>query len=274
MRRLSSQRAIEAWERGQTSDSQELPLALLSVALPDADREHLARLPVGRRDALLMRLRERTFGRRMAGFAQCPQCAARLQFQLDLATYDTAEALERPLAVEDLAVGAWHLRFRSPDSRDLAHASRCPDEASARMALLERCLLEARRDGEPVAVTELPEEVVTALGARMEELDPLSYLPLAIDCANCGHEWVVLFDVAALFWEEIASAAERLLHEVRTLALTYGWSESEILAMSEARRRFYLRSAGEAGSEVAASAARSPANRTPSPGQAPAPRRA
>jgi len=245
MRRLSSQRAIDAWERGQTSDSQELPLALLSVALPDEDREHLARLSVGRRDALLMRLRERTFGRRVSGFAQCPQCGARLQFQLDLASYDTGEALAGDPGEGELELAGWRLRFRTPDSRDLAFAARFPEEMSARRALVQRCVLaawdDAGREVPPEVVPDvLPEEVVSALAQRMEELDPLAYLPLAIDCANCEHEWVLLFDIAALFWEEIASTAERLLHEVRTLALAYGWSESEILAMSDARRRFYL----------------------------------
>lgn len=266
MRRLSSRRAIDAWERGQTSDSQELPLALLSVALPDEDRERLARLAVGRRDALLMRLRERTFGRQVSGFAQCPQCAARLQFSLDLASYETGEALAGEPGAQEMEHAGWWLRFRVPDSRDLAVAARFPEEGSARRALVQRCVLAARDDGgrevPPQVVPDvLPEEVVAELARRMEELDPLSYLPLAIDCANCGHDWVLLFDIAALFWEEIASTAERLLHEVRTLALAYGWSEGEILAMSDARRRFYL--AGVTGGGEVEGGAAEPSAATP-----------
>lgn len=267
MRRLSSRRAIDAWERGQTSDSQELPLALLSVALPDEDRERLARLSVGRRDALLMRLRERTFGRQVSGFAQCPQCGARLQFQLDLASYETGEALAGEPGEEELEHAGWRLRFRVPDSRDLGVAARFPEEVSARRALIQRCVLAARDDGgrdvPPEVVPDvMPEEVAAALARRMEELDPLSYLPLAIDCANCENDWVLLFDIAALFWEEIASSAERLLHEVRTLALAYGWSESEILAMSDARRRFYL--AGVTGEGAAEGGGRGPSAPPPS----------
>jgi hypothetical protein len=36
----------------------------------------------------------------------------------------------------------------------------------------------------------------------------------------------------------------RLLREVHTLALAYGWREADILNMSARRRRFYLEMAG------------------------------
>jgi hypothetical protein len=217
----------------------------------------LARLTVGQRDALLMRLRERTFGRAIAGFAQCPRCDTRLQFTLDLDDYDVEGALARRLPPEEvLRLEGWELRFRLPTGRDLAAAARQPDEAGARRVLLERCVMGARREGEPVPPGELPEEVVAVVGARMEELDPLAWLSLAIDCARCGHQWLVLFDVAALLWSEIAGTAERLLGEVRALALAYGWSESEILAMSSARRRFYLQQVPSGGGGAAGGPAR------------------
>lgn len=253
MRRLSSQRAIEAWERGQGAGTQELPLALLAVALPEEERARLERLTIGQRDALLMRLRDDTFGRRITGFAQCPQCGAKLQFTLDLASYDVDGTLERRIGAQSFEHDGWRLRFRLPTGGDLLAASRCPDEATARGLLIARCVLAAEREGEPVELPDgLPDEVAEAVGARMEELDPLAYLPLAIDCARCEHHWLVLFDVATLLWREIANAAERLLHEVRALALAYGWGESEILAMSAARRRFYLEKTPEAGERGAA----------------------
>lgn len=253
MRRLSSQRAIEAWERGQGAEPQELPLALLQVALPEEERGRLAGLTLGQRDALLMRLRESTFGRRITGFAQCPQCAAKLQFVLDLAAYDVDGTLRRELGAQSWEGDGWRVRFRLPTGEDLLAASRCADEESARGLLIARCVLAAESGGAAVELPGgLPGEVARAVGERMEELDPLAYLPLDIDCARCDHHWLVLFDVASVLWREIADAAERLLHEVRALALAYGWSESEILAMSAARRKFYLQQVPEAGDRGAA----------------------
>ena len=51
----------------------------------------------------------------------------------------------------------------------------------------------------------------------------------------------VVLDIGTFFWEEVAAAAERLLYDVFQLAPTYGWSESDILAMGAARREYYLK---------------------------------
>jgi hypothetical protein len=237
---LTARRALDAWERGQRSDPQGRALALLSAVLPDVGREPLARLPVGQRDALLMRLRERTFGTQIKGFAQCPKCGVRLEFPLDLRAYDVAGSLEHRLTPQALTVDGYEVHFRVPDSVDLAFIAQFPDEETARLMLLGRCVLSAAKGGRPVAPQELPEPVIESIGRRMEELDPLSYLSLSIDCARCNHQWLVLLDIGTLLWQEVSRSAEQLLGDVHTLALSYGWSESEILAMSEARRRFYL----------------------------------
>jgi hypothetical protein len=46
-------------------------------------------------------------------------------------------------------------------------------------------------------------------------------------------------------WAEVDVRARRLLADVATLARTYGWTEPEVLALSEARRAAYLRLATE-----------------------------
>jgi hypothetical protein len=50
----------------------------------------------------------------------------------------------------------------------------------------------------------------------------------------------VLFDAGSFFWSELGAWARRLLHEIHSLARAYGWSESEILTLSPARRQAYL----------------------------------
>jgi hypothetical protein len=51
---------------------------------------------------------------------------------------------------------------------------------------------------------------------------------------------VVPVDVGEFFWEEIASYARGLIEDVDALASRYGWSERDILALPERRRRRYL----------------------------------
>ena len=54
--------------------------------------------------------------------------------------------------------------------------------------------------------------------------------------------WQLTLDIVSFLWSEISSLAKRHLREVHTLAWAYGWSEADILAMSPARRQFYLES--------------------------------
>jgi hypothetical protein len=49
-----------------------------------------------------------------------------------------------------------------------------------------------------------------------------------------------MLDLPAFLWTEIEAQVRRLLLDIHTLAVAYGWSEREILSLSDARRRLYL----------------------------------
>jgi len=241
MRTLDAQRALQAWERGQRRGVQGKALALLAAAVPELSWQQLAELPIGQRDALLCRLRQKTFGSEVYGSARCPRCQASLQFPVDLRNFDSAASLETPRAPEWLAAKGHKVLFRLPTSEDLAAvAEYCLDVGSAREMLIDRCVLQALHHGREVKPRELPEDLIERLGARMEELDPMAEQRLAIHCARCGHKWQVLLDIGHLMWNEIAAAAQRLLHEIHTLATAYGWTEEEVLKLSAVRRKFYI----------------------------------
>jgi hypothetical protein len=72
MRPLEGQNLLAAWERGLDEHPVERALTLLAAALPDGERDDLARLPLGARDALLLALHERTFGAALQAVAACP----------------------------------------------------------------------------------------------------------------------------------------------------------------------------------------------------------
>ena len=74
----------------------------------------------------------------------------------------------------------------------------------------------------------------------MASADPMAEIHLVLDCPCCQHKWEAPFDIVAFLWREISAAARRLLREVHTIASAYGWTETEILALSPARRRIYL----------------------------------
>ena len=62
-----------------------------------------------------------------------------------------------------------------------------------------------------------------------------------VTCAACGANFQSDLDVAAFVWTEVEAHARRVLLDVDILARAYGWTEGDVLALSEARRAAYLR---------------------------------
>jgi hypothetical protein len=241
MRTPSASEIISLWERGFGRHPVDQALVLLSAACPTLALEQLSSLAIGGRDACLLRLREAIFGPDATSTARCPHCAEALEF-----TVRTIDLLASPPDQEapyELVQDGLTLKFRLPDSTDLRAIVSYPDVGAARRQLLYRCVLEASRDGTRIACEALSEQETAQLASHMAQCDPQADITLDLDCAACGWGWSVAFDIAIFLWHEIDALAKRLLGEVHTLAQFYGWSESDILALSSARRNFYLEQA-------------------------------
>ena len=240
MKSLTAQGIVEAWGRGKTAPPQQRSLALLSVAFPDAAPRDLVDTSVGRRDALLLALRSRSFGPRLKSYVQCAHCEATLHFELDADEILAESKAPAGSLTESIVVEEFAVRFRSPSARDLAQAAELDTVEAGRRLLLERCVLKADRAGRSVGASELPEEVVLAISERLLEIDPLLEVPVELNCSICGEDRTVVLDIGAFLWDEVVATAQKLMYEVFILARGYGWSESEVLAMGTARRQYYL----------------------------------
>lgn len=240
MRPLSANDLLRVWEVGEDQHPLDRALTLLAFAWPERTWDELAELSIGQRDARLLTLREQVSGSKLNGFAECPRCAERLEFDVAVADLRVAAEPDAGEEARDLVADGLALRFRLPNSRDLAAVLGGHDTSAARGLLVRRCVIEASRDGVPVDVSDLPLEATTELARRMAACDPQAEVLLDLDCPACGHGWQALFDIVAFFWAELAARAKRLLREVHTLARAYGWREADILGMSARRRQFYL----------------------------------
>src|SRR5262249_24367574 len=170
----------------------------------------------------------------LTAVADCPDCGQRIE-----ASFRSAEIRATPPEVDETLVvvdGEYEVRFRLPDSRDLLAVPANSESDAARCLLLERCVIEARRRGEPVVAAGLPDSVVAAVTSRMAESDPQADVRFELHCPDCGHAWQSTFDVVEYFWTEIDAWAQRILVEVHTPARAYGWREAEILNLSPQRR--------------------------------------
>jgi uncharacterized protein (UPF0212 family) len=243
MHPLSATQILEIWERGQGRHDIERALTLLCAAYPNQAVQQLATLTVGQRDAHLLALRELTFGCQLNCLTECPKCAERLEFALNVADIQMVKPTEvKDIHIQDyvLAVDEFELKFRLPTSWDLMALARIKDTTAMSAQLLRRCLLQVSYQGMPVEVNALPPEAIAQLSEKMVEADPQAEVLLALNCPACGHNWQALFDIVSFFWAELTVRAKHLLRDVHILARFYGWREADILAMSPVRRQFYL----------------------------------
>ncbi len=242
MRGLSTADFLHVWERGVGHSVALCSLEILVAACPELGAHALADLTVGQRDALLLEVRQLTFGPRLDATTRCPACAELLEFalQTDDLRLPGVEAAGQGDGTITWTDGQARVVYRLPRVSDLVAIADLSTPQAALSALLERCVLVAAVDGAEVPVHALAPEVVEELAAEMAGRDPQADLQLALTCPACGHGWQAPFDIAAFLWAEIAAAAKRLLREVHLLACTYGWREADILALSAWRRQAYL----------------------------------
>ncbi len=220
----------------------ELGLILLAEACPGMPMQALADLPVGRRDALIFRLRESVFGSRIVGVSTCPAC--RMEMELTASISDILQRQNESdgncRLVMTLDHQGYKVNFRLPCTRDLMAAADGLDIDKAYHCLIQRCVIDAFSKNDRIEPGDLPDQVVDIMADMMSEADPVGDVQMSLTCSSCGHRWHQTFDIIWFFGKEIDSWAHRTLRDVNDLASAYGWSESEILSMSPKRRQSYI----------------------------------
>lgn len=235
---LSADQVLRAWEQSRDIPPPQQALHILScagVAEPGA-------LTIGQRDAALLRLRADSFGPTLWMRIPCPHCGTLVRAAVEVADIEASgrEAIAPPGGTRHIDQDGWHLTYRLPTASDMAAISHCADAPAAQALLLRNCVLRAHHDDADTDPATMPPALRDALSTAIEAWEPLAETALAIQCGACSHAWHAVLEIAAFLHEELADTALRLVREVDELARRYGWSETEILAMSSARRRAYL----------------------------------
>jgi hypothetical protein len=227
MIRPAATRLIEAWDAGSRQNAVDRALTIAGC-YTDLDRQRLAAMSIGERDALLLRIRRMMVGDRLAGLCACAMCGEQNEFDLD------ADALPEPSPPPDgliaVKLGERTLHARLPNSFDLAAIADIPGEEEATRVLARRCVIDDE---------EVDDAMVTAIDSAMEAAEGIAGLEIGFTCATCVARNSAPFDIAGFLWIELCEQMQRLIADVELLAACYGWSEADILAMSDRRRTLY-----------------------------------
>jgi hypothetical protein len=229
MRALSSYDLLTLWERGSRLHPIDQALLALRATLPEDRGTAVADWTLGRRNRALLELHSACFGSRLRAWAACEHCREKMEFEVEIRSLlgPGEEASQEETVVVNGRT------FRLPTSRDLAEAARESDAALGGFRLLERCHIE----GDAGAWTE---EDLNVVGDCFAKADPMAELRMALACPVCGEAHEETLDPVTFLWSELQAVARRTLLEVHTLATAYGWSEREILGLSDLRRSLYL----------------------------------
>ena len=237
---LSAAATLDLWERAEHLPPTKRAVALAVAAEPHADERTVARLPLGRRDERLLRLRAFQAGDAIDAIATCPTCGERVEFHANVdALVGLAPSGPAPesntLDVDDVRV-----TWRALDSDDVAAAAPSATAADAERVLLERAVLTATGPVGRIPPSRLPRAIRAAVSRAMTEADPLAEVVIALTCPACERVFDADIDVAGFVWAELSARAQRILREVAVLARAFGWTEAQILALPERRRAAYL----------------------------------
>jgi hypothetical protein len=245
MRALTANDVVRVWELGHGRNPVDQAVGILSAVFPQKTADELRRLSLGQRNAHLLAVHENLFGSELEAYSECDNCGKPLEFSLNSTALRGGLPAGAPGAEFELAAEGFAVRFRPLNSFDLVATSSCRTVEAGRRLLVERCVLAAQKEQETVAVDELPPAVVELLALRLSECDPQAEILIDLACPVCDFRWALPFDIAGFLYAEIRVQAQRLLREVHALARAYAWSESEILALSAPRRRYYLEMLGQ-----------------------------
>jgi hypothetical protein len=240
MRTLTADDVLRVWELGHHRSPVDQAVGVLSAVFPLRTADELRRLSLGQRNAHLLAVRESLFGSELEAYSECANCGKPLEFSLSSAALRGDLPGDDSYAEFDLATQGFAVRFRPLNSFDLVAASACETVEAGRQLLVKRCVLGAQGEQAAVAADELPAAVVALLASRLAECDPQAEVLIDLACPACDFRWELPFDIASFLYAEIRVQARRLLREVHALARGYAWSESDILALSAQRRRYYL----------------------------------
>ncbi|MFM9595523.1 hypothetical protein ACKI1J_24700 [Streptomyces scabiei] len=227
-------RLLDAWDQAVAEPSVARG-AVLIVHGRRLSLDAVLDLPLGEASVLAARLYAEEFGDEVEGLLPCEGCGELLEVALSVSTLygpggPGADGTERRMVT-----AAGELAVRPPTTRDLLAVGGRPGPGPA---LLARCVSDGT--GTPVDPAALDADTLELLDSVAEELAGAAAVVVRTSCPCCSSEARASVDVGGLLWDRVSAAVPVLLAEVAALASAFGWCESDVLALSPARRRAYL----------------------------------
>ncbi|MGE2722350.1 hypothetical protein [Mycolicibacterium celeriflavum] len=211
---------ITAWEAATAVPEVARGAVVLARAL-GRPVEDILDLPLGECARLALIASIDVYGELAEVSCRCVHCGEVNEAPVDLRAFLTV-----PVADQMSLGSAAPITVHALTTRDLLAAAACDDPARSLRRRMVR--------GADVQLSEVE------LDTAAETMAGNAAIHLRMRCPCCGEDFVATLDPAELLWERVETSAPALLAQVATLAAVFGWTEHDVLAMGEQRRRAYL----------------------------------
>lgn len=229
---MNTNTILNIWDDCVNKDQIYRGVALASLALKENDTANLMEWSIEKRDTALFHIRKALFGTKFNNITHCPNCAQTMEWELSLPDLEIPilDGMPDNLKIS-IDTTDYNLFVRLPNSNDLL--------ANDEMRIIENCILNPDDFPDQNIDKKLP-ELVQPINDQYDKNCHASNITYKLKCIDCSHEWQGVFDILTYLWKEIDQWAKSFLNQIYLLARTFGWSETEIINMSENRRNHYL----------------------------------
>lgn len=182
------------------------------------------------RDRLIAAIYCDLYGNHIFTSPKCTACGE--LFDFDFLVTDMMRSLEPPTppSSPDLKPGLFQtdsgITFRLPTGRDECRIENTQSD-DLRRVLLESCL----------SSHDLTPEVIDEIEAKMEEFAPTADFVSEETCPECGASQLLHFNLETYFLQTLRHERRGILRDIHKLALTYGWSLTEIQSLPRTQRQ-------------------------------------
>lgn len=198
--------------------------------------EALRKISIGDRVTLLLYARKMILGEKIPCTITCTDCSKKMSLDLKVSEI-LQNRFKDQKEIYDLKVDDYQMKIRplnALDQNTLIENSVTEDLLAEKLA--KSCIL----DSVPKIPSVLTENMIDAIGMKMEEIDPLSDITLHVSCPECDHVFQTSFPAEEFIFKEFEVYSNQIVHEVHWLAFNYGWNEHDILSLPMTSRKKYV----------------------------------
>jgi hypothetical protein len=197
-------------------------------------------ISIGDRNKLMLELYRLCMGNFFDLVISCPFCSKEMSLELGLEKL--LKNSQSAIKEDDALNTAQHLlKLRAVTGADQMRFLEIDDSRRGKQEFVKLCIVSSEP---PLEVGPLPDEIISAISTRLDQIDPLADPILNMVCPTCQSAFLLSLDIDKLVISGIKERNSQFQKEAHWLAFYYHWSEDSIMSLPVSKRKQYIEMIG------------------------------